>query len=146
VTGNVSGTAATVTGAAQSAITSVGTLTGLSSSSYKDGAGNLIISSTAPAIASGFGTSPSILANNTAAFQVTVGSGGTADMGTLTMPAATNGWACTAQDISQANFGYMTKQYATSTTSVSVQNNNQATSSSVAWGAGDVLLFQCAAF
>jgi len=146
VTGNVSGTAATVTGAAQSAITSVGTLTGLSSSSYKDGAGNLIISSTAPTIASGFGTSPSILANNTAAFKVTVGSGGTANMGTLTMPAATNGWACTAQDISQANFGYMTKQYATSTTSVSVQNNNQATSSLVAWGAGDVLLFQCAAF
>jgi len=145
VTGNVSGTAATVTGAAQSAITSVGTLTGLSSSSYKDGAGNLIISSTAPAIASGFGTSPSILANNTAAFQVTVGTAtSTTYYGTLTMPAAPNGWVCNVQNVSTPTIS--SRQTASSTTSVSISDFSSSTNNLIQWLTGDVLLFQCTAF
>jgi len=60
---------------------------------------NLLFSSTAPTIASGFGTSPSIVwQNGTATFLISVGTGGTATNGTITMPAATNSWSCIAQN------------------------------------------------
>ena len=58
--------------------------------------GNLLASKTAPTIASGFGTSPSIpFSNGTAAFYVDVGSGGTASLGSINMNvAAPHYWSC----------------------------------------------------
>jgi len=59
-------------------------------------AGNPVtFSTTAPTIASGFCTSPSIaFANGTAAFVINVGSACATFQGTITMPAAVNGWSC----------------------------------------------------
>lgn len=58
------------------------------------------LSATAPAIASGFCTSPSITAaNGTAAFDILVGSACGASIGTLTMPTATTGWVCQFHDV-----------------------------------------------
>ena len=115
-----------------------------SSTSFADSGGHLLISSTAPTIASGFGTSPSILANNTAAFQVTAGSGGTSYQGELTMPAATNGWACTAHELGVASSEI--QQTATSGTDVQVANYNSTTGANYPWGVGSKILFQCTAF
>jgi len=116
-----------------------------SSTSFADSGGHLIISSTAPTIASGFGTSPSILANNTAAFRVTVGTAiSTTYSGTLTMPAAPNGWVCNVQNVSTPTIS--SRQVASSTTSVSISDFNSSTNALVQWLTGDVLLFQCTAF
>jgi hypothetical protein len=109
--------------------------------------GNLIVSTTAPTIASGFGTSPSIVANNTAAFRVTVGSGGVSGTGVITMPAAPNGWICNVQNISRISGApVITAQTGSSTTSVNVTQVNTSTGNFVYWVANDVLLFQCTAF
>jgi hypothetical protein len=107
----------------------------------------MLISSTAPTISSGFGTSPSISASNgTAAFRVTVGSGGTAFTGVITLPTAATGWNCTCQDMTVTNSqpNFICKQTASTTTSASFHNySNTATDG--AWSAGDTLLFQCSA-
>ncbi|MFZ2541847.1 MAG: hypothetical protein WAW75_08750 [Gallionella sp.] len=91
-------------------------------------AGVLLISDTAPTIASGFGTaSPSISrTNGSAAFTVNTTSG-TTNVGTLTFPAAPNGWSCMA--VSEVSG---TEQYlitAISTTSVQVNCVNSTTGS-----------------
>ena len=55
---------------------------------------------TAPAIASGFCTSPSIVANNGAlAFTISVGTSCSTGAGILVMPTAPGGWACKFNDI-----------------------------------------------
>jgi hypothetical protein len=77
-----------------------GATAGISALSYAMGGSNvLLISSTAPTISSGFGTSPSIVsANSTASFRVNVGTGGVATSGVVGLPtAAGNGWSCTVQ-------------------------------------------------
>lgn len=99
--------------------------------------GKLLLSDTAPTIASGFGTSPSIASSNGAAvFRVNVGTGGSATSGVVTMPTASNGWGCVVQDQTTAQ---PTRQTATSTTSVTV-------TASSAWTASDILVFVCAAY
>jgi hypothetical protein len=114
----------------------------LSATSFNDDAGNLIVSSTNPTIASGFGTGPAILANNTAAFRVTVGTA-PGNTGTVTMPAAPNGWACYASNRSNNAF----QEYVTSTaTSVTVVNWNRVNAADTNFGAGDVIVFECSAF
>jgi len=113
--------------------------------SFKIGAtnGNLVISATAPTIASGFGTSPSIpTSNGTAAFTIDVGTGGAASTGVLTMPAATNGWACSVQNLSTPD-SYITSQTATTTTSVSLKNYSRTTGLAIAWTASDILSVTC---
>ena len=107
---------------------------------------NLVISNTAPTIASGFGTSPSIVANNTAAFQVTVGSGGTATAGTITMPTAPNGWACNANYTAVQSLGYIEQTNVISATQFSIANIHATTGLAVAWPAGTTIQVQCAAF
>lgn len=108
---------------------------------------SLAASATAPTIASGFGTSPSITANNgTAAFQIQVGTGGTATSGTLTMPAAAHGWECDAQDINTVSATvFQTKQISSATTVAGFANYNTS-GAQAAWGAGDNLLVKCLAF
>jgi len=100
-----------------------------------------------PTIASGFGTNPSIVASNgTAAFTVNVGTGGTATGGVLTMPAAKNGWAAKVENITAvaANRGdQRTVITATTTTSITVQNQTISTGAALAWTASDVLQIMC---
>ena len=71
-------------------LTSAGIITG----SGGFGLTSMFASQTAPTIASGFCTSPTIAASNgTATFEIHIGTGCAASSGVLTMPAA-NGWAC----------------------------------------------------
>jgi len=112
--------------------------------------GVLLDSVTAPTIASGFGTSPSIPANNgTAAFTVDVGTGGTASSGVITMPAATTGWICHVENrtgVAANRADQRTVQTATTTTSVTVRNQTISTGAALAWTASDVLTLSCRAY
>lgn len=109
----------------------------------------LLASSTAPTISSGFGSTPSIVSSNgSAAFTVNVGTGGSATGGVLTMPAAATGWACSVNDITAAagHVAYNTRQTASSTTSVTVENQTTSSGAAVAWAASDVLRFTCSPY
>lgn len=112
--------------------------------------GTLVISGTAPTIASGFGTSPSVVANNgTAAFTVNVGTGGTANNGVIGLPTATTGWVCHTQNLTaQAahRAAVDTRQTASSTTSATIENQAIATGTATAWVASDVLSVSCTAY
>lgn len=110
----------------------------------------LFASVTLPAIASGFGTSPtaptSSTANGSLAFPVIVGTGGTATTGQLTMPTALHGWICTVIDqTSRSATVANTYQTASSTTSVTVGNYSNSMASAP-WAAGDTLLFTCVGY
>jgi len=94
---------------------------------------------TAPTIASGFGTSPTIAAGtSTFAFTINVGTGGTANSGVLTLPAAPNGWIVFAQDLTTPGVNH-TKMTAQTTTSATLTNYNTTTGAAAAWGASDIL-------
>jgi hypothetical protein len=65
---------------------------------------NLLWSATAPSIASGFCSTGSPVtalsaSNGTAAFDILIGAATCGSTGTLTMPAATTGWVCSAADV-----------------------------------------------
>lgn len=104
---------------------------------------NRLISGTAPTISSGFGTSPTIPnSNGSGAFTVNVGTGGTASSGVITMPTAATGWVChienvTANAANRANV--CTVQTASTTTSITIQNQTVSTGAATAWSASDVL-------
>lgn len=100
--------------------------------------GNIIVSSTPPTIGAGFGTGPTILANNTAAFKVTVGTGG-APTGTLTFSAAPNGWVVYAQDVTSGTTIFL-QQTASSSTSATVTSFSITTGLAANMAAGDVIL------
>jgi hypothetical protein len=109
--------------------------------------GHMLISSTAPTVASGFGTSPSIPhANGTAAFTVNVGTGGTASSGVLTLPAATTGWTCHVDPNAAPQAAGVTYSAPTSTTSVTLTNYTQSTGVALAWAASEVLQVSCFAY
>lgn len=98
--------------------------------------------STAPTI-SGFGTAPSVPSNNgTCAFTVNVGTGGAASTGTITLPAATTGWVCTAQDVTSTD-SFITSQNGGTTTTATLKNYSRTTGLAVAWNASDVLIISC---
>jgi len=102
--------------------------------------GKLIMSATAPTIASGFGTGPSISASNgTAAFEITVGSGGTANTGTVTMPSAPTGWACRSYVVGSVGSGRVEAIEPTSTTLITF-------GTSPAWVAGSKITASCVPF
>ena len=101
------------------------------------------ISITAPTIASGFGTSPSVpVSNGTVSFQINVGIGGTASSGVITMPAATTDWNCSVVN-PIAGAGTFTQQSAATTTTVTFTNYTLATAVAVAWPASYVLRVNC---
>jgi hypothetical protein len=101
---------------------------------------------TAPTVSSGFGSSPSIAANNgTAAFTINVGTGGTASSGVIGLPAATTGWVVTCVDQTTPGVN-VTKQTGNSTTTATVTNYNSTTGIAAAWTASDVLYCQATAF
>jgi hypothetical protein len=102
-----------------------------------------------PTVSSAFGTSPVITGTATSG-SINVGTGGTATGGVLAMGAtATNGWNCTVFNITalaanRAN--QWTVQTASSTTTVTVQNQTISTGAALAWTASDVVRFNCTAF
>jgi hypothetical protein len=104
-------------------------------------------SSTAPTISSGFGTSPSVSANNgTPAFRVNVGTGGVATSGVIGLPAATTGWNCFCTDITTNSTGvFSCKQTASSTTTATVGNFSDV-AVATAWTASDILAVSCFAY
>lgn len=108
---------------------------------------NLVATTSAPAVASGFGTGAAVQnVNGTAAFLIHIGTGSTATSGTLTMPTATNGWMCDAADISGTNSAsFYTKLTGQAPTSVTLTNYN---TSGVAapWAAGDFVAVKCSGF
>lgn len=106
----------------------------------------LLASNAVPTISSGFGTSPSVSANNgTWAFRINVGTGGTATSGVIGLPAATTGWNCKADDITTTNAtAFLTKQTASSTTTATL-GNFDAAGVAAAWAASDILAVQCMA-
>lgn len=121
-----------------------------SHSYYSGSPGKLVISGTAPTISSGFGTSPSIASNNgTPAFTVNVGTGGTASSGVIGMPTATTGWNCHVENrtgVAANRADQRTVQTATTTTTVTVQNQTISTGAALAWTASDVLALICFAY
>lgn len=118
-----------------------------------DGAGNLSLNTAlrqgAPTISSGFGTTPSVAANNgPAAFTINVGTGGSATAGVVGLPTAATGWNCWVNDITAAaaNVGYNTRQTASSTTTATFQNQTTSSGAAVAWGVSDILRVSCLAY
>lgn len=108
---------------------------------------NLLVSSTAPTISSGFGTSPSVTAHNgTAAFRINVGTGGSATSGVIGLPAAATGWNCFAHALSTINGStFVQRQTASSTTSATIGNYTD-TGASGAWPSAEVLAVSCFAY
>jgi len=107
---------------------------------------NLLFSSTAPTIASGFGTSPSITFNNgTAAFYVDVGSGGTAFGGDINMNvAAPHYWSCAVTiDNDDLGTGKQTIFTSISAQILTFKNVTISTGSVAPWIANDVFLVNC---
>lgn len=113
------------------------------------GANNPLFTNKLPVIASGFGTSPSVITpNGNAVFTVNVGTGGTATNGVITMDTATTGWECHTNNIT-ASAGHRadnTVQTASTTTSVTIENQTKSTGAAVAWTASDVVRLICQAF
>jgi hypothetical protein len=134
------GTNWTMTGNVQASNISAAAVGGYVSGYYFSLAGiKVFVAITNPTIASGFGTSPSIVtANGTAAFQVNIGSGGVATSGVLTMPAATTGWACVITN-PLVGAGLMAVVDPTSTTSVSISCKNISTGALAAFPTGTIL-------
>ena len=131
-----------------------GNFIGLTSSSFLEGAtinnyasGRLIYSGTAPTVASGFGTSPSIPnSNGTFVFTVNVGTGGVATSGVITMPTATTGWGCNVTPNGAPQAAAVTYSAPTSTTSITLTNYTESTGAALAWTASTVLQVQCLAY
>lgn len=113
------------------------------------GSANLTFSGATPTISSGFGTSPSVTAGTAAAFRVDVGTGGTANQGIVELPTAANGWNCDVENLTGTNANradQRTVQIASTTTTVTVENQTISTGAVLAWAASDILAVTCAAF
>ena len=140
----------TTTSASGSAISAVsGTVKGvfLNASSQLQLNGTMIVSNTAPTIASGFGTAPSVAySRGTSNFGINVGTGGTASGGLLTMPAATAGWTLAAGAVSANTAGCVTSAVSTSATSVTVSNIILSTGAACPWPASAVISFIAMAY
>jgi hypothetical protein len=103
-------------------------------------------SRTAPVIVSGFGTAPTILGVNSTAFLLTIGSGGTATSGVISLGApAPHGWACDATDATSLA-AMDTKATSLSTTQITVTNFPAAGGAASAFNAGDQIAISCAGY
>jgi hypothetical protein len=110
---------------------------------------NTAIRQGAPTVSSGFGTSPSIAANNgPLAFTVNVGTGGSATSGVVGLPTAPTGWNCWVNDLTAAagHVAYNTRQTASSVSSATFENQTTSTGAAIAWAASDILRVSCVAY
>lgn len=107
-------------------------------------------SATAPTISSGFGASPSIAASNgTGAFTVNVGTGGAASAGVVGMPSSTTGWACGVENLTATaanRADQRTVQTASTTSTVTIQNQTISTGAALAWTASDIVRLLCVGY
>jgi hypothetical protein len=107
--------------------------------------GNLIATTTTlPTISSGFGTGPTITAVNTFCFKIVVGTGGAAN-GTITLPAAANGWLAFAADVTSGSTLFLQLTGST-TTSVTFTSYSVTTGAPANMSASDVVLVNCIAY
>ena len=108
-------------------------------------ASTLAIGGTAPTLASGGCTSPSaVTANGTARFSVNVGTGCSGSQPLVfTLPAATTGWNCYAQNSSNAATSVAAQSSAISTTSVTITSYSRTTGLAQAWTDADVVVVSC---
>ena len=105
---------------------------------------NLVVSTTLPTVSSGFGTSPTVLANNTFCFKVTVGTGGAAN-GTISLPTAPNGWLAFAADVTSGS-SLILQLTGSTATSVTFTSYSVTTGAAANMSAGDVVLVNCIAY
>lgn len=106
--------------------------------------GSLVFSNTSPTISAGFGTSPTITASNTVGFSVKVGtSPGTT--GTISLPAAPNGWILTGWNITSSGTLYI-QQTAYTTTSATITSLANNSGSATAFNANDVIILSAIPF
>ena len=111
--------------------------------------GIILFSATAPTISSGFGTGPSITATNgTAAFNLTIGTGGTDSSGIINFPTgAFNGWNCTGSPMAgTAPPAYQVLRFfqsGLSSVTIYSQNISSAAGATVAFSAGEIFNIQC---
>lgn len=112
------------------------------------GSANVTFSGTAPTISSGFGTTPSIVGTATA-MRVNVGTGGTASNGVIAMPAAATAWNCHVENITGTLGNYANQrsmQIASTTTTVTIENQTISTGAALAWTASDIVALLCGAY
>lgn len=107
-------------------------------------AGNPVFIATAPTISAGFGTGPTITASNTVGFSVKVGTS-PGSTGTISFPAAPNGWILNGWNITSAGTLYM-QQTGYTTTSATITSLANSSGSAIAFNANDVLIFTAVPF
>ena len=106
--------------------------------------GVLVFSNIPPTVSAGFGTNPTITASNTVGFSVKVGTS-PGSTGTLTFPAAPNGWIITGWNITSASTLYIQQSgYTTTTATITSLANNSG--SATAFNANDVLILSAIPF
>lgn len=116
---------------------------------YTGGSGVMAISTTASTVTSA-GTTPAMAGvNGSLTFRINVGTGGTATTIVAGMAAASNGWNCTAENITgnAANRADARMAFqASTTTSATMQYQTVSTGVAKAFTASDIVSFLCAAF
>jgi hypothetical protein len=105
----------------------------------------LAFSATAATIASGFCTTPSISANGSAAGRITIGTACAGSTGVITLPTATTGWTCSANDITNPASNVIS-QTASSTTSATFTNYARTTGVASNWTDSANINFHCTAY
>lgn len=104
----------------------------------------LFVSNVLPTVSSGFGTGPVVTANNSSAFKIVIGTGGAAS-GTVTFPAAPNGWIIQGWDVTNGTSLFL-QQTAFTTTSATVTSYSITTGLAANMSAGDVCVFSALPF
>jgi hypothetical protein len=117
----------------------LGATSTLTAAKLVTGVGAALILSTAPTVTSGFNTGSIGGSNGPASFFVTVGAGGAVSTGVVGLPAASNGWNCSAQNQTRADLIQQTSNSATSATFTNFGTTFAATN----WTNGDSILISC---
>lgn len=149
VTTDTSATSLVVGGATPNATTGTGGVNcgPITQTSIKNGT-TLLISATAPTIASGFGVGATI-AGTANTFRVTMPAGSSSNGGVVNLPTATNGWNCFVEDLTAnaANRAdQRTVQISSTVNSATFQHQTVSTGAALAMADGDVLSFVCLAY
>lgn len=105
-------------------------------------AGNLFASSTAPTVVAGAGAS---VTNNNGTIAFTIGLGGAASTGTVTLPSATTGWVLYMQNVTHPDANVMGQTGFTQTTAT-FTNYIRTTGVAGNWSANDVAVCIAMAF
>jgi hypothetical protein len=105
---------------------------------------NLVNNTTAPTV-TGFCTTPTVTANGNIAFAINVGTACAASTGTITLPAATNGWVCDAHNVTTPASNIVEMSSGTTTTVV-LQNYARTTGVATNFTSSDVIRVKCSAY